>query len=362
MTDGTLTAQPDTPATLRPASDHDTGATPTAPVGTHNNLGGRDADGAHPISAIDGLQDALDSIETGGGVQLGETSTTAHRGDHGAQAYGHITDTDNPHQVTAAQVGAATAAQGALADSAVQPADLADVATTGAYSDLAGRPDLAAKADLAYVDAELAAKASQTYVDALDGTVASKADKTYVDTQLAGKAATSHTHAQSDITNLTADLAALAAAIDTLQTRTWWVVKQADEPRTTTTQANDAELVLNLPANKVVRLDLSILVGGGTAADIDIDVDPGTGTLTSGVVRGHVQGWSGASFANITNPPVITPGTPVWVGTGTTQDTEITVTAAITTTTATTVRFRWAQHAATGTTTVRKGSTITARV
>jgi len=44
----------------------------------------------------------------------------------------------------AADVGAATAAQGALADSAVQPSDLADVATSGAYADLTGRPNIPA--------------------------------------------------------------------------------------------------------------------------------------------------------------------------------------------------------------------------
>ena len=45
--------------------------------------------------------------------------------------------------------GFATAAQGTLADSAVQPGDLATVATTGAYSDLSGTPTLgtAAAAD-----------------------------------------------------------------------------------------------------------------------------------------------------------------------------------------------------------------------
>jgi hypothetical protein len=36
----------------------------------------------------------------------------------------------------------ATAAQGALADSAVQPGALATVATTGAYADLSGKPTL----------------------------------------------------------------------------------------------------------------------------------------------------------------------------------------------------------------------------
>jgi len=38
----------------------------------------------------------------------------------------------------------ATAAQGQLADTAVQPGDLATVATTGAYGDLSGTPDLSA--------------------------------------------------------------------------------------------------------------------------------------------------------------------------------------------------------------------------
>jgi hypothetical protein len=43
---------------------------------------------------------------------------------------------------TTASTDYATAAQGALADSAVQPGDLATVATTGAYADLSGTPDL----------------------------------------------------------------------------------------------------------------------------------------------------------------------------------------------------------------------------
>ena len=42
----------------------------------------------------------------------------------------------------ASDVGAATAAQGAKADTAVQPGDLADVATSGAYGDLSGRPSI----------------------------------------------------------------------------------------------------------------------------------------------------------------------------------------------------------------------------
>ena len=40
-----------------------------------------------------------------GGIVLGETSDTAYRGDRGKLAYDHISKTDNPHQVTATQVG-----------------------------------------------------------------------------------------------------------------------------------------------------------------------------------------------------------------------------------------------------------------
>lgn len=56
--------------------------------------------------------------------------------------------------LTASDVGAATTAQGALADSAVQPADLATVATTGAYSDLTGKPTLPSSAIVGTTDTQ----------------------------------------------------------------------------------------------------------------------------------------------------------------------------------------------------------------
>jgi len=46
--------------------------------------------------------------------------------------------------LSAADVGAATTAQGALADSAVQPGDLATVATSGSYNDLTNQPTIPA--------------------------------------------------------------------------------------------------------------------------------------------------------------------------------------------------------------------------
>lgn len=59
----------------------------------------------------------------------------------------------------------ATAAQGALADSAIQSGDLSTVATTGAYSDLTGKPTLGTAA----------ATASTDYATAAQGTLADSA-------------------------------------------------------------------------------------------------------------------------------------------------------------------------------------------
>ncbi len=125
----------------------------------------------------------------------------------------------------AADVGAATAAQGALADTAVQPGDLATVATTGAYSDLVGAPavpDDPADIGAQPADGDLTAIAALTpsnddFIQRKAGawtnrTIAQvKTDLSLpADTvaELASKSPTSHTHTQSDITGLTADLAA----------------------------------------------------------------------------------------------------------------------------------------------------------
>jgi hypothetical protein len=58
----------------------------------------------------------------------------------GIATYDDLTQTIDVPMPTAADVGAATAAQGATADTAVQPGDLASVATTGDYNDLTGKP------------------------------------------------------------------------------------------------------------------------------------------------------------------------------------------------------------------------------
>lgn len=62
---------------------------------------------------------------------------------------GSYTDLINIPNIPAvpSDIDAATAAQGALADSAVQPEDLATVATTGNYNDLSNKPTIPDSAD-----------------------------------------------------------------------------------------------------------------------------------------------------------------------------------------------------------------------
>ena len=85
----------------------------------------------------------------------------------------------------------ATAAQGSKADTAVQPGALATVATSGAYSDLTGRPSLgtAAASDTSDFDASGAAAAAQAAAatDATTkATAAETAAKDYADTLVVG--------------------------------------------------------------------------------------------------------------------------------------------------------------------------------
>lgn len=93
----------------------------------------------------------------------------------------------------------ATAAQGTLADSAIQSADLATVATTGAYSDLTGLPTLGTAAAAATTDFATAAQGTladnalpASNVSTFGGTLIDDADAATARTTLGlGSAATS---------------------------------------------------------------------------------------------------------------------------------------------------------------------------
>lgn len=83
----------------------------------HQNMSALNAITASKTQAWDGKQDKIEAgtgisiaadgktISATGGLSLGETATTAYRGDRGKTAYEHTSSTNNPHGVTKAQVG-----------------------------------------------------------------------------------------------------------------------------------------------------------------------------------------------------------------------------------------------------------------
>ena len=110
------------------------------------------------------LSDLLDVGVARTNLGLGTAATTAATA-YATAAQGTLANS----ALQAADVGTAaaqdvgyfaTAAQGTLADSATQPADLATVATTGDYADLTGKPTLGTAAATASTDYATAAQGS----------------------------------------------------------------------------------------------------------------------------------------------------------------------------------------------------------
>jgi len=116
---------------------------------------------------VNGLADARIALQVGANLDLSQKSTTNLT--EGTNLY--YTQARVDARISAFAGNYATAAQGALADTAIQPADLAAVATSGAYSDLSGLPTLfsGAYADLTGTPTLAAVATSGAYSD-LSGT------------------------------------------------------------------------------------------------------------------------------------------------------------------------------------------------
>jgi len=109
-----------------------------ATSGLYNDLSGKPTLGTAAATNASAYATAAQGALADSATQPGDLSAVATTGSYNSL-------TDRPVLGTAAATAAsayATSSQGILASSAVQPADLATVATTGLYSDLAGKPTL----------------------------------------------------------------------------------------------------------------------------------------------------------------------------------------------------------------------------
>lgn len=156
------------------------------------------ATGSGAVSSVNGQTGTvvLDASDVGA-----DASGSAATAQTAAEGY---TDTAIASEVTRADGAYATASQGALADSATQPGDLAAVATSGAYSDLSGSPSIPSPSDGNPLTLGTASPGT--------GTAYSRYDHKHPMPSASdvGAAASSHTHAEADVTGLTTDLAAKA--------------------------------------------------------------------------------------------------------------------------------------------------------
>ncbi len=141
--------------------------------------------------------DSWEALGSGAGLidleDLGDITLTSV-GDNEVLAYDNGSGTWINQ--TAAEAGLATAAQGALADSATQPGDLATVATSGDYDDLSNKPTLVSTLD-SLSDAAVTS-VGDNEVLAYDNGSGTWINQTAAE---AGLAAASHAHAASDVTS-----------------------------------------------------------------------------------------------------------------------------------------------------------------
>jgi len=144
----------------------------------------------HVIADVASLQTALDSKQATGSYVLTSRKVAGH-------------DLTADVTITPADIGAATAAQGTKADTAVQPGSLATVATTGSYTDLSSKPSLGGAASL--------------NVGTTAGTVAAGDDARIVGAVQGARTVAGHP-LTADVVITAADVGAATAAVGALAT------------------------------------------------------------------------------------------------------------------------------------------------
>lgn len=196
---------------------------------------------------------------TGGGLSLGETSSTAYRGDRGKTAYDHSQTTGNPHGTTAAQVGADPSGSAAAAQTAAE-----------GYADTVS--ESAKQAAIDHADEGLSTKAPLVHTHAI-------ADVTGLQTELNGKASTSHTHAISDVTGLQTALDGKASSShthiisDVTGLQTALDGKAASSHTHTASQVTDFNTAALAAAPAETTTTIGALVNGATSKTTPVDAD-----------------------------------------------------------------------------------------
>ncbi len=201
----------------------------------------------------------------------------------GIATYDEDTQTIDVPMPTAADVGAATAAQGATADTAVQPGDLASVATTGDYDDLTGKPtDVSSDyVQVPYGESTVSltnslAGLGSSVVGLAESITDEATARGDADTALGGRidnayARANHTgtQAQSTIVDLVTDLAKAGTSLRTT----------SDLTRTSTTVSSDGVLEFSGVSGTVYWLDGYVGFQGDASTDAILTITIPGGTM-----------------------------------------------------------------------------------
>lgn len=197
----------------------------------------------------------------------------------------------------------ATAAQGAKADSAVQPGALSSVATSGSYSDLTGRPSIPTQ--LSQLDTNVSGSQLNSLKTKVDGIQAGAQVNEVSAADLASKANSTHTHvATTDLTATgTKSSATYLRGDNTWATPTNTTYTEISEAEITDGTASTARAISGRRAQSIVNKAISTAT---VTHDTINEKTSGAGVTIDGVTvkDGLVDGKNIAAMPNITASPI----------------------------------------------------------
>ena len=204
----------------------------------------------------------------------------------------------------------ATAAQGAAADTAVQPGDLATVATTGSYNDLSDQPTIPPAAPVDSVNGQtgvVVVTATDVGLGNVDNT--SDADKPVstaqaaADTALQGQITSNDTDIATNTAAVALNTAATAANASDIAT------VQADQLTQDGNISANASAITTIQGEQTTQDAAIALNTAKVSADGSIDTHSDVDTTTTAPTNGQVLAWDGANFV----PQTVAGGSGQWL-------------------------------------------------